>query len=104
MPATAKMKPMKINSFTLPFLRLLATRWAKFKRTMQKLTAILIFLIFGTVTFGQLSFLPNDISKAKKLLPDKIKTIRQYKGDLLLNVREYDTLKNDIVPKNWTVT
>jgi hypothetical protein len=28
MPATAKMKPMKINSFTLPFLRLLATRCA----------------------------------------------------------------------------
>jgi len=75
---------------------------------MQKLIAILIFLIFGTVAFGQLSFLPNDISKAKKLLPDKIKTIRQYKGDLLLNVREYDTLKNmtfshykQYVRENW---
>jgi hypothetical protein len=75
---------------------------------MQKLTVILIFLIFGTVAFGQLSFLPNDISKAKILLPDKIKTIRQYKGDLLLNVREYDTLKNmtfshykQYVHENW---
>jgi len=29
MPAAAKMKPMKINSFTLPFLRLLATRYAQ---------------------------------------------------------------------------
>ena len=28
MPATTKMKPMKIESFTLPFLRLLATRYA----------------------------------------------------------------------------
>jgi hypothetical protein len=44
--------------------------------------------------FGQLTFLPNDISKEKDDLPDKIKTIRQYKDDLLLNVREYDTLKN----------
>jgi hypothetical protein len=75
---------------------------------MRKLTAILIFLVFGTAAFGQLSFLPNDISKAKKLLPDKIKTIRQYKGDLLLNVREYDTLKNmtfshykQYVRENW---
>ncbi len=75
---------------------------------MRKLTAILIFLIFGTVTFGQINFLPNDISKAKKLLPDKIKTIRQYKGDFLLNVREYDTLKNltfshykQYVRENW---
>jgi hypothetical protein len=28
MPAAAKMKAMKINSLTLPFLRLLATRYA----------------------------------------------------------------------------
>ena len=75
---------------------------------MRKLTAILIFIIFGTAAFGQLSFLPNDISKTKKLLPNNIKTIRQYKGDLLLNVREYDTLKNltfsyykQYVRENW---
>ncbi|OYT15095.1 MAG: hypothetical protein B7C24_14885 [Bacteroidetes bacterium 4572_77] len=65
-------------------------------------------MIYGIVAFGQLTFLPNDISKAKKLLPDNIKTIRQYKGDLLLNVREYDTLKNltfshykQYVRENW---
>jgi hypothetical protein len=31
MPANAKMKPMKFNSFNLPFLRLLATRYAQGK-------------------------------------------------------------------------
>lgn len=58
--------------------------------------------------FSQLSFLPNDISKAKNNLPEKIKTIRQYNGNLLLNVREYDTLKNltfsyykQYVNENW---
>jgi hypothetical protein len=75
---------------------------------MRKLTTILILMIYGIVTFGQLTFLPNDISKTKKLLPDNIRTIRQYKGDLLLNVREYDTLKNltfshykQYVHENW---
>jgi len=29
MPAAAKMKAMNINSFILPFLRLLATRWVQ---------------------------------------------------------------------------
>jgi len=39
---------------------------------------------------------PNDISKAKNDLPDKIKKVQQYQDDILLNVREYDTLKNEI--------
>lgn len=75
---------------------------------MRKLITILILIIYVTVVFGQLTFLPNNISKAKNLLPDNIKMIRQYKGDLLLNVREYDTLKNLIfshykqyVHENW---
>ncbi len=65
-------------------------------------------MIYVTVAFGQLTFLPNDISRVKKLLPKKIKTIRQYKGELLMNVREYDSLKNltfshykQYVGKNW---
>jgi len=40
MPAAAKMKLMKINSFTLPFLRLLATRYqqGEEKTATQKMT------------------------------------------------------------------
>ena len=36
MPAAAKMKPMKINSFTLSFLRLLVTLCGIFKMTIQQ--------------------------------------------------------------------
>ena len=70
---------------------------------------ILLTLCFSySDTFAQLTFLPNDITKAKESLPDKIKKIVQYKDSLLINVREYDTLKNLIfshykqsVDGNW---
>ena len=39
---------------------------------------------------------PNEISKAKNDLPDKIKKVKQYQDDILLNVREYDASKNEI--------
>lgn len=46
---------------------------------------------------------------AKKLLPDKVKIIKVYEGDLLINVKEYDTLKNltfshnkQYVSENWS--
>lgn len=74
----------------------------------KQLIMILIFLIFRTVAFGQLSFLKNDPSIEGKLLPEKVKTIRVYEDDLLLNIKEYDTLKNltfsynkQYVSENW---
>lgn len=63
---------------------------------MKQLVATIIFIANVTFVFGQLpSELPNDISKTKNDLPDKIKTILQYQddSDFLLNVRTYDTLK-----------
>ncbi|MFT7036074.1 MAG: hypothetical protein ACJA2S_004601 [Cyclobacteriaceae bacterium] len=75
---------------------------------MRILLTFIIVLFSVSATFAQLSFLPNDISKAKKLLPENIKTIKQYKNDLLMNVREYDSLKNltfsyykQYVKKKW---
>jgi len=77
-----------------------------FKITISKLIATFLFLFITTLTFGQLSF--NQISKEKKFLPNKIKTINQYKNDLLINIIEYDTLKNVIfsyykeyIGENW---
>jgi len=76
---------------------------------MKQLLTILILMSKMTFVFSQLpSGLPNDISKTKSDLPDKIKIVRQYQNDYLLNVREYDTLKNEIfshykqyVFENW---
>ena len=76
---------------------------------MKQLVAILVLMSNLTFAFGQLpSDLPNDISKTKSELPDKIKIVRQYQDDLLLNVRIYDTLGNEIfshykqyVHENW---
>jgi hypothetical protein len=39
-PAAAKMKPMKFDSFTLPFLRLLATRYRPIKKNQKKSTKV----------------------------------------------------------------
>jgi len=76
---------------------------------MKQLVVILILMSNLTFVFGQLpSDLPNDISKTKSDLPDKIKIVRQYQDNFLLNVRIYDTLGNEIfshykqyVHENW---
>ena len=72
---------------------------------MKELITILILMSKITFVFSQL---PNDISKTKNNLPDKIKTVEQYQDDFLLNVWTYDTLKNVIfnhykqyVHENW---
>lgn len=63
---------------------------------MKKLFLLTAFILIAKVSFGQLTFLPNDISKAKDDLPENIKKITQYQGDYLLNVREYDKNFNQI--------
>lgn len=62
---------------------------------MKRMSLVVMgLMVYASLSFGQLTFLPNDISKTKSHLPDKIREIRQYDGDKLLNVRYYDELKN----------
>lgn len=75
---------------------------------MKNTIIALIALVSSNFSFGQLPFLASNISKSKENLPDSIKTITQYEGDILLNIREFDTSKNLIfshykqyVRNNW---
>jgi len=63
---------------------------------MKQIAAIILLILFTDTSFGQQTFLPNDISKAKNILPNKIKRIVQYEDGIIMNIREYDTLKNQI--------
>lgn len=61
---------------------------------MKKLTLLFILVLDVIVDYGQVTSLPYDISCDKKYLPEKIQTIHQYVGDLLMNVKEFDLSKN----------
>ena len=61
---------------------------------MKYTTTISLFILITKLSIGQISFLPNDISKSKDYLPNNIKKITQYKGENILNVSEYDKSKN----------
>lgn len=63
---------------------------------MKNLSSIILLLIIANTSFGQPSFAPNNISKAKEDLPKNIKRITQYEGDYLLNIREYDKNSNQV--------
>lgn len=75
---------------------------------MKKIAVLWILFWVVMVVFGQVTSLPNDISCEKKYLPEKIQTIQQYTGDLLMNVKEFDLSKNmtfshhkQYVGENW---
>ena len=59
---------------------------------MKQLVIIMFFLSNVTCILGQITISLENIDSKK--LPDKIKTIRRYHNDILLNVCTYDTLKN----------
>jgi len=59
---------------------------------MKKLVILLIFISNVTLIFGQITIALDDIDSKK--LPDKIKSVRRYHNDVLLNVCTYDTSRN----------
>lgn len=61
---------------------------------MKYITTISLLILVTKLSIGQISFLPNDISKYKDYLPENIKKITQHKCESILNVSEYDKSKN----------
>lgn len=75
---------------------------------MKRELFLLCFFLKLSIVNGQLTFLPNNISKSQEELPDGLHFVWQNRNDTLLNVREYNPRKQLIfkhykqfVSNNW---
>lgn len=75
---------------------------------MLKSNLSLIFILFQIVLFGQSKINQIELTFDKNSIPEKIKKITQYKSDTIINIREFDSVKNlvfsysnEYVGENW---
>ncbi len=75
---------------------------------MLKSNLSLIFILFQIVLFGQSKINQIELTFDKNNIPEKIKKITQYKSDTIINIREFDSVKNlvfsysnEYVGENW---
>lgn len=75
---------------------------------MLKSNLTLIFILFHFFLFSQSKVNPTELTFEKKNIPEKIKKITQYKSDTIINIREFDSVKNlvfsysnEYVGENW---